>query len=83
MTDGGSGPAVAPLAALLAEAGGFASSRPLLGRLLGHDEVPIYGSCGFTTYDDETARTQLEQWVVEWEIPRAKIKIGEGGPPGT
>ena len=41
------------------------------------DEVAIYGSGGFITYDQETARAQLEQWVGEWEIPRVKIKIGE------
>lgn len=48
-------------------------------RLLGvaHPEVPIYGSGGFTTYDDRTARAQLERWVDEWKIPRVKIKIGE------
>jgi L-alanine-DL-glutamate epimerase-like enolase superfamily enzyme len=41
------------------------------------DEVAIYGSGGFISYDQETARAQLEQWVGEWEIPRVKIKIGE------
>jgi L-alanine-DL-glutamate epimerase-like enolase superfamily enzyme len=48
-------------------------------RLLGvvHPEVPIYGSGGFTTYDEPAARTQLERWVGKWEIPRVKIKIGE------
>jgi L-alanine-DL-glutamate epimerase-like enolase superfamily enzyme len=48
-------------------------------RLLGiaHDEVPIYGSGGFTTYDEPAARTQLERWVGDWHIPRVKIKIGE------
>ncbi|HEX7355473.1 MAG TPA: enolase C-terminal domain-like protein [Mycobacteriales bacterium] len=48
-------------------------------RLLGaaHADVPIYGSGGFTTYDDEAARTQLERWVGDWGIPRVKIKIGE------
>ena len=47
------------------------------------DEVAIYGSGGFLTYDDETARAQLEQWVAEWDISRVKIKIGEawGGRP--
>ena len=47
----------------------------LFGRIT--DEIAIYGSGGFTTYDDETARAQLEQWVGEWEIPRVKIKVGE------
>jgi L-alanine-DL-glutamate epimerase-like enolase superfamily enzyme len=41
------------------------------------DDVAIYGSGGFITYDDATARNQLEQWVNGWEIPRVKIKIGE------
>jgi L-alanine-DL-glutamate epimerase-like enolase superfamily enzyme len=47
----------------------------LLGRA--RNEVPIYGSGGFTTYDDEMTSRQLEQFVGEWKIPRAKIKIGE------
>jgi L-alanine-DL-glutamate epimerase-like enolase superfamily enzyme len=48
-------------------------------RLLGaaHDQVPIYGSGGFTTYDNCTAEAQLRRWVEEWRIPRVKIKIGE------
>ena len=40
-------------------------------------DVPIYGSGGFTTYDDDTTREQLSRWVEEWNIPRVKIKIGE------
>ena len=40
-------------------------------------DVPIYGSGGFTTYDDATTTAQLERWVGEWGIPRVKIKIGE------
>jgi L-alanine-DL-glutamate epimerase-like enolase superfamily enzyme len=48
-------------------------------RLLGmaHEAVPIYGSGGFTTYDERTTRAQVERWVDEWQIPRVKIKIGE------
>ena len=46
----------------------------LVGRA--SDEVPVYGSGGFTTYDDDTTRRQLQQWVDEG-IPRVKIKIGE------
>jgi L-alanine-DL-glutamate epimerase-like enolase superfamily enzyme len=48
-------------------------------RLLGvaYPEVPIYGSGGFTTYDETAARAQLERWTGEWRIPRVKIKIGE------
>jgi L-alanine-DL-glutamate epimerase-like enolase superfamily enzyme len=41
------------------------------------DRVAIYGSGGFTTYAEETARAQLEQWTEQWGIPRVKIKIGE------
>ncbi len=47
----------------------------LLGAV--RDVVPIYGSGGFTTYDDATAAAQLTRWVDEWDIPRVKIKIGE------
>jgi L-alanine-DL-glutamate epimerase-like enolase superfamily enzyme len=48
-------------------------------RLLGvvHEAVPIYGSGGFTTYDEAAARAQLLQWVQDWRLPRVKIKIGE------
>ncbi len=40
-------------------------------------DVPVYGSGGFTTYDEASTRAQLEQWVHGWRIPRVKIKIGE------
>lgn len=57
-----------------------------LCRLLGtvHPQVPIYGSGGFTTYDQAAARRQLERWTDDWNIPRVKIKIGEswGTNPG-
>ena len=48
-------------------------------RLLGmaRDAVPIYGSGGFTTYDEHQTRSQLERWVDTWQVPRVKIKIGE------
>jgi len=39
--------------------------------------VPIYGSGGFTTYDDQQTRDQLSGWVHQDRIPRVKIKIGE------
>jgi L-alanine-DL-glutamate epimerase-like enolase superfamily enzyme len=51
------------------------SLSTLIGRA--QDKVPIYGSGGFTTYDDETTRAQLLEWVEEWDMPRVKIKIGE------
>ena len=57
-----------------------------VSRLLGAAgaEVPVYGSGGFTTYDEHAARAQLERWTGEWRIPRVKIKIGEsrGTRPG-
>jgi L-alanine-DL-glutamate epimerase-like enolase superfamily enzyme len=50
-----------------------------LSRLLGlvTGEVPVYGSGGFTTYDEPAARAQLERWTGDLRIPRVKIKIGE------
>lgn len=50
-----------------------------LVRLLGaaRDDAPVYGSGGFTTYDDERQERQLRGWVEEEGIPRVKIKIGE------
>jgi L-alanine-DL-glutamate epimerase-like enolase superfamily enzyme len=49
---------------------------PLI-HLLGaaHDEVPVYGSGGFTSYSLERIREQLGGWVEEG-IPRVKMKIG-------
>jgi L-alanine-DL-glutamate epimerase-like enolase superfamily enzyme len=47
----------------------------LLGRA--HDSVPVYGSGGFTSYDDGQTREQLTGWVEKDRIPRVKIKIGE------
>jgi L-alanine-DL-glutamate epimerase-like enolase superfamily enzyme len=57
-----------------------------VSRLLGavRDAVPVYGSGGFTTYDQAAARAQLEHWTGDLAIPRVKIKIGEswGTNPG-
>ena len=39
--------------------------------------VPVYGSGGFTSYDERRLRDQLIGWVAGLGIPRAKIKIGE------
>jgi L-alanine-DL-glutamate epimerase-like enolase superfamily enzyme len=47
----------------------------LLGRARG--SVPVYGSGGFTSYDDGQTREQLTGWVAKDRIPRVKIKIGE------
>lgn len=49
----------------------------LLGRI--HESVPVYGSGGFVNYDETRLRGQLEGWVGDQDIPRVKIKIGEGG----
>jgi L-alanine-DL-glutamate epimerase-like enolase superfamily enzyme len=50
-----------------------------LHKLLGqvHDCVPVYGSGGFTTYDQHQLAAQLAGWVGDQHIPRVKIKIGE------
>ncbi|SFE83484.1 L-alanine-DL-glutamate epimerase [Blastococcus tunisiensis] len=40
-----------------------------------HDAVPIYGSGGFTSYDDRTLADQLAGWTADG-IPRVKIKVG-------
>lgn len=37
--------------------------------------APVYGSGGFTTYDDGQLRAQLSHWVADG-IPRVKMKIG-------
>lgn len=47
----------------------------LFGRV--HQEVPVYGSGGFTTYTDEQMTDQLQSWVYGQQIPRVKIKIAE------
>ncbi|MGW2826015.1 enolase C-terminal domain-like protein [Streptomyces sp. NPDC001443] len=41
------------------------------------DEVPVYGSGGFTTYDEDRLDRQLRGWADGEGIPRVKIKIGE------
>jgi L-alanine-DL-glutamate epimerase-like enolase superfamily enzyme len=46
----------------------------LLG--MARDDVPIYGSGGFTTYTDARLSEQLRHWVYDLGIPRVKIKIG-------
>jgi L-alanine-DL-glutamate epimerase-like enolase superfamily enzyme len=49
-----------------------------LHRMLGgvRDEVPIYGSGGFTSYSERELCAQLAGWV-EAGIPRVKMKIGK------
>jgi L-alanine-DL-glutamate epimerase-like enolase superfamily enzyme len=48
-----------------------------LWRLLGaaRDRVPIYGSGGFTSYDDARLADQLGSWAATG-IPRVKMKVG-------
>ncbi len=45
----------------------------LLGAV--HEEAPVYGSGGFTSYSIERLQAQLGDWV-EAGIPRVKMKIG-------
>jgi len=49
-----------------------------LARLLGRyrDEVPIYGSGGFTSYSDDEMRAQLSGWVEKDGCRFVKIKVG-------
>ena len=55
-----------------------------LHRLLGaaRPSVPVYGSGGFTTYDEAQLAQQLGGWVGQG-IPRVKIKIGESWGTNT
>jgi len=48
-----------------------------LATLLGavHEQVPIYGSGGFTSYTSERLQRQLAGWV-QSGIPRVKMKVG-------
>ena len=46
----------------------------LLGRA--RQRVPVYGSGGFTSYDERQTRDQLTGWLADG-IGRVKIKIGE------
>jgi L-alanine-DL-glutamate epimerase-like enolase superfamily enzyme len=50
-----------------------------LGHLFGTaaEHVPVYGSGGFTTYDDAEMAEQLRGWVDDQGIGRVKIKIGQ------
>jgi L-alanine-DL-glutamate epimerase-like enolase superfamily enzyme len=48
-----------------------------------HEQVPVYGSGGFTSYSLERLTEQLAAWVGEG-IPRVKMKLGRepGADPG-
>lgn len=47
----------------------------LLGRV--RESVALYGSGGFTSYDEARLAHELEEWVDRLGVPRVKIKIGE------
>ena len=47
----------------------------LLGRC--RDRVEVYGSGGFTSYDDDQLTAQVQDWTDGRQLPRVKIKIGE------
>jgi L-alanine-DL-glutamate epimerase-like enolase superfamily enzyme len=51
----------------------------LLGRA--RERVPVYGSGGFTSYDEQQTRDQLSGWLADG-ISRVKIKIGESWGAG-
>ncbi len=53
------------------------SLADLLGRARSAAEV--YGSGGFTTYDDGELAAQLSAWVTRDHVTAVKIKIGEAG----
>ena len=42
-----------------------------LTQLIGQarERVPVYGSGGFTSYDDDQTREQLADWVEKEQIP--------------
>jgi L-alanine-DL-glutamate epimerase-like enolase superfamily enzyme len=54
------------------------AGQPLF-RLLGarREEVPIYGSGGFTSYTETELAEQLGAWVHQQGIPRVKMKVGK------
>lgn len=45
--------------------------------------APIYGSGGFTTYDDRRTAEALETWVERDGLSRVKIKVGESWGAGA
>jgi L-alanine-DL-glutamate epimerase-like enolase superfamily enzyme len=42
-----------------------------------HDNVPVYGSGGFTSLSDDQLANQLGGWAHGQGIPRVKMKVGE------
>ena len=51
------------------------SLQSLLGSV--REQVPVYGSGGFTTYDEAQLDHQFGHWVDGQGIPRVKMKIGQ------
>ncbi len=49
-----------------------------LTRMWGREPAPVpaYGSGGFTDYDDDRTRQQVDEWL-ELGLPAVKIKVGE------
>jgi len=46
------------------------------------DEVPVYGSGGFTTYDERAARAQLERWTeLSWPSRGSRSRWASPGAP--
>ena len=54
-----------------------------VSRLLGavRDTVPVYGSGGFTTYDEPAARTQLERGPATWPSRASRSRSASPGAP--
>jgi len=50
-----------------------------LHRLIGavRESVPVYGSGGFTCYDEHQLRDQLATWTDKFGVSAVKIKVGE------
>ena len=75
------GPGVAAMAISAVDVALWDLKARLLGvplaKLLGamHDAVPVYGSGGFTSYDEQRLQQQLSGWVQDG-IPRVKMKVG-------
>ena len=61
--------------------GGLGVMRQFIGKV--RDEVAVYGSGGFTTYDPNQLHDQLTGWTQDEQIPRVKIKIGESWGTNT
>jgi L-alanine-DL-glutamate epimerase-like enolase superfamily enzyme len=75
-------PGIASMAIAAVDVGLWDLKARLLGqplcRLLGmaRDQVPVYGSGGFTSYTDEELIEQLTGWAEGDGIPRVKMKVG-------